>query len=213
MLRGKLQSELFYCNHLGVSDKDEQDIMNFTIRDEKGAGLLKYTQFFAFPEEDEGLMRTYMVRDNRSSELVGYFSLKAGLISYNEHDVPVVDEITGEEVVDEETGEKKMRRVFDTLPGVELADFAVNQTYIDNHPDLKGVGLVIYNKFILPVVREAAETIGIKILYLFALPYEDLIDRYKTYGFSRLEKELEEELHKRLKPLYDDDCKFMYRML
>ena len=43
--------------------------------------------------------------------------------------------------------------------------------------------------------------------------YEDLIDRYKTYGFSRLEKELEEELHKRLKPLYDDDCKFMYRML
>ncbi len=154
-----------------------------------------------------------MVRDNRSSELVGYFSLKAGLISYNEHDVPVVDEITGEEVVDEETGEKKMRRVFDTLPGVELADFAVNQTYIDNHPDLKGVGLVIYNKFILPVVREAAETIGIKLLYLFALPYEDLIDRYKTYGFSRLEKELEEELHKRLKPLYDDDCKFMYRML
>lgn len=213
MLRGKLQSELFYCNHLGVSDKDEQDIMNFTIRDEKGAGLLKYIQFFAFPEEDEGLMRTYMVRDNRSSELVGYFSLKAGLISYNEHDVPVVDEITGEEVVDEETGEKKMRRVFDTLPGVELADFAVNQTYIDNHPDLKGVGLVIYNKFILPVVREAAETIGIKILYLFALPYEDLIDRYKTYGFSRLEKKLEEELHKRLKPLYDDDCKFMYRML
>ena len=62
-------------------------------------------------------------------------------------------------------------------------------------------------------MREAAETIGIKILYLFALPYEDLIDRYKTYGFSRLEKELEEELHKRLKPLYDDDCKFMYRML
>lgn len=96
---------------------------------------------------------------------LGYFSLKAGLISYNEHDVPVVDEITGEEVVDEETGEKKMRRVFDKLPGVELADFAVNQTYIDNHPDLKGVGLVIYNKFILPVVREAAETIGIKMLF------------------------------------------------
>ena len=48
---------------------------------------------------------------------------------------------------------------------------------------------------------------------IFPDSYEDLIDRYKTYGFSRLEKELEEELHKRLKPLYDDDCKFMYRML
>ncbi len=51
MLRGKLQSELFYCNHLGVSDKDEQDIMNFTIRDEKGAGLLKYIQFLHFPKK------------------------------------------------------------------------------------------------------------------------------------------------------------------
>ena len=109
-------------------------------------------------------MRTYIVRDNRSSEMVGYFSLKAGLISYNERDIPVYDEVTGEEVIDEVTGEKKMRRVFDTLPGAELADFAVNQRYIDNHPDIKGVGLVIYNSFILPVVREASETIGIKIL-------------------------------------------------
>ena len=116
-------------------------------------------------------------------------------------------------MVDEETGEAKMRRVFDTLPGVELADFAVNQTYIRKHRDLKGVGLVIYNSFILPIIREAAETIGIKILYLFALPYDDLIQRYETYGFSRLEKELEEELHKRLKPSYDDSCRFMFRML
>jgi len=26
MLKGKLQSELFYCNHLGVSENDERDI-------------------------------------------------------------------------------------------------------------------------------------------------------------------------------------------
>ena len=213
MLKGRLQSDLFYCNHIGVSENDERDIMNFTVRDEKGAGLLDYIQHFAFPDEDNGTMRTYIVRDNRSSELVGYFSLKAGLISYNEHEVAVIDEATGEEVIDEETGERKMRRVFDTLPGVELADFAVNQTYISNHPDLKGVGLVIYNKFILPVIRQAAETIGIKILYIFALPYEDLIARYEKYGFSRLEESLEIELHNRLKPKYDESCTFMYRML
>ena len=114
-------------------------------------------------DEEAGTMRTYIVRDNRSSELVGYFSIKAGLISYNEHDVAVVDETTGKEKIDEATGETVMRRVFDTLPGVELADFAVNQAYIKNHPDLKGVGLVIYDKFILPVIRKAAETIGIKL--------------------------------------------------
>ena len=213
MLKGKLQSELFYCNHLGVSENDKQDIMDFTIRDEKGAGLLNYIQNYAYPDEEEGTMRTYIVRDNRSSELVGYFSLKAGLISYNERDIIVVDEITGEEIVDETTGEKKMRRVFDTYPGVELADFAVNQTYIDNHPDLKGVGLVIYNNFILPVVMEAAESIGIKILYIFALPYDELISRYEKYGFSRLDAQYEAELHSRLKPKYDDSCVFMFRML
>lgn len=213
MLKGKLQSELFYCNHLGVSENDKRDIMDFTIRDEKGAGLLNYIQNYAYPDEEEGTMRTYIVRDNRSSELVGYFSLKAGLISYNERDIIVVDEITGKEIVDETTGEKKMRRVFDTYPGVELADFAVNQTYIDNHPDLKGVGLVIYNNFILPVVMEAAESIGIKILYIFALPYDELISRYEKYGFSRLAAQYEAELHSRLKPKYDDSCVFMFRML
>ena len=213
MLKGRLQSELFYCNHIGVSENDERDIMNFTVRDKKGAGLLDYIQHFAFLDEDNGTMRTYVVRDNRSSELAGFFSLKAGLISYNEHEVTVLDESTGEAVIDENTGERKTRHVFDTLPGVELADFAVNQTYINNHPDLKGVGLVIYNRFILPIIRQASESIGIKILYIFALPYDELIARYEKYGFSRLEKELEAELHKRLKPEYDESCTFMYRML
>ena len=32
-------------------------------------------------ERKQGNMRTYLVRENQSSELVGYFSLKAGLVS------------------------------------------------------------------------------------------------------------------------------------
>ena len=75
MLKGLLQSELFYCNHLGVSENDEADIMNFTIDRDEGAGLLEYIQYHAFPEEDAGIMRTYVVRDNRSSEMVGGISL------------------------------------------------------------------------------------------------------------------------------------------
>lgn len=213
MLKGKLQSDLFYCNHLGVSENDEQDIMSFEIKNRQGAGLLDYLQHRAFIDEDIGIMRTYMVRDNRSSELVGYFSLKAGLISYNERDEAIIDDITGEEVIDDETGEVKTRRVFDTLPGVELADFAVNQKYIKNHPDLKGVGMVIYDSFILPIIRETSENIGIKILYIFALPYDELISRYEKYGFTRLSEDNEVSLHSRLKPDYDESCVFMFRML
>ena len=134
MLKGLLRSELFYCNHLGVSENDEQDIMDFTVDRDEGAGLLDYIQHHAFPEEDAGIMRTYTVRDKKSAEMVGYFSLKAGLISLNEREM---------ESVDDETGEKKTITVFDTLPGVELANFAVNSSYIKKHKDLKGVGLVI----------------------------------------------------------------------
>lgn len=208
-----VQSDLFYCNHIGENEKDLRDIVDFTVRDEKGLGLLNYIQNNAFEDEKLGLMRTYVVRDKRSSEMVGYFSLKSGLISYNERDVITVDEETGEKVYDKKTGEKLIHHVFDTFPGVELANFAVNQKYIDNHPNLKGIGFVIYKKLILPVIRKAAETIGIKILYLFALPYDDLISRYETYGFTRLAEKYETELHNRLKPKYDSECKFMFRVL
>ena len=204
MLKGILQNDLFYCNHIGASVQDEHDISCFTVRDEKGLGLLDYIRHYAFPEEDAGIMRTYMIRDNLSSELVGYFSLKAGLISLNERE---------EVIIDPETGEEKKKVVFDTLPGVELANFAVNQTYIRNHPDLKGVGLVIFNSFIRPIIRQSAENIGIKILYLFALPYQELMSRYKEYGFSRLDDPYEDQLHSRLKPFYDESCRFMYQLL
>lgn len=194
MLKGILQSDLFYCNHLGVSESDARDIMAFSVRDSSGEGLVSYIQHYAFPDEESGIMRTYVVRDIRSLELVAYFSLKAGLISLNEV-------------------QTKDGAVFDTLPGVELANFAVNNTYIHRHPNLKGVGTVIFDKFILPIVTDTAERIGIKLIYIFALPFEQLLRRYQQYGFQRLESPYEDELHKRLKPQYDEGCIFMYQML
>jgi len=205
MQKGLLQSELFYCNHLGAVESDEIDIMKFRIDRDEGTGLLDYIQHYAFPEEENGLMRTYIVRDRISSDMVGYFSLKAGLISLNERYV---------ELFDSETGTKKKEKVFDTLPGIELANFAVNSEYVDAHRDLKGLGTVIFNQFILPIVRKISENVGVKLLYIFALPYDDLINTYHDrYGFSRLDDPYEDELHKRLKPFYDLLCKFMYLVL
>ena len=194
MLRGILQNDLFYCNHLGVSENDEQDIQTFSVKDSTGQGLVNYIQNYAFPDENEGTMRSYIVRDLRSGELVGYFSLKAGLISLNE--------VTTDEGI-----------VFDTLPGVELANFAVNYEYLKQHKALKGVGKVIFTDFIHPVIGETAKSIGIKLIYIFALPVDRLINRYKEYGFARLDLQSEDELHKRLKPQYDEDCIFMYQLL
>ena len=194
MLKGILQSDLFYCNHLGVSELDEQDIASFTVKDSSGEGLVNYIQHFAFPDEEASIMRTYVVRDIRSSELVGYFSLKAGLISMNE-------------------AHTEEGTVFDTLPGVELANFAVNNTYLKKHPGLKGVGTVIFENFIRPIIEETSKSIGIRLIYIFALPFDKLIHRYTQYGFARLDSPYEDELHKRLKPQYDEDCIFMYQLL
>lgn len=194
MLKGLLQNDLLYCNHLGVSESDESDIMQFTVNDKKGQGLINYIQYAAFPDEEVGNMRTYIVRDNRSSELVGYFSLKAGLISLNE--------VTNDEGI-----------TFDTLPGIELANFAVNGGYIKKHKNLKGIGKIIFNDFIVPIIEETSKSIGVRIIYIFALPIEKLMHRYKQYGFVRLDEQSENELHKRLKPGYDENCIFMYQAL
>ena len=194
MIKGILEYELFYCNHLGASPSDEQDIMNFTLKNAKtGHGLLDYLQHFAFPEEDAGVMRTYLVRFKPTDELIAYFSLKAGLVSINEHETE--DGIS-----------------FDTIPGVELANFAVNYSFVQKY-GISGIGSVIFENLIKQIIKNVSYDIGVKIIYLFALPYENLINTYTQYGFSRLSTKSEDELHKRLKPRYDESCIFMFQQL
>ena len=189
-----LHTNEFYCDHIGANENDQRDVMSFSVRDRRGEGLVDYLQRFAFPDEESHDMRTYLVRDNRTSELAGYFSLKAGIASINE-------EKSGECVG------------FDTVPGIELANFAVNDSYLKKHPDTKGVGLGIFNDFIWPIALDVSERIGVKIICIFALPFEGLIRRYTEYGFMRLGATHEADLHQRLKPRYDSECIFMYQML
>lgn len=188
----RIESDVYYCYHLGENENDAIDISDFEINNIKGHGLLQYIQCLSFRDEEAGIMRTYIVRDKSSEEIVAYFSLKAGLISS--------EEIKGE----------RDNASFSTFPGVEMADFAVNDKYVAAHPSVKGVGLVVFGLFVLPIIRKASEYIGITVLYIFALPYEALIARYKDYGFKRLSDQHETQLHKRLKPTYDEECIFMY---
>ena len=204
-VKGILQSEMFYIDHLSPNDEvDAQDIDRFRIDAPEGQGLSEYLKRYARQEEMNRSMRTYLVRDNETDECVGYFSLKAGLISLNEVEV---------EVEDDATGEMHIEREFDTLPGVELANFAVNSAYIERYPYQKGVGYVIFKKFIIPMIDAASENVGVKMVYIFALPYGSLMKRYERYGFRRLSDSQETDLHKRLKPRYDESCKFMYLVL
>lgn len=203
--KGILQSGVFYIDHFDVeSEKDKADIEAFTIDAPEGQGLSIYLKEYARYDEINKEMRTYLVRDIETDECVGYFSLKAGLISLNESEITIKDE---------ETGKKSAIREFDTLPGIELANFAVNSTYINAYPYQKGTGYVIFKKFIIPMINKAASYVGVKMVYIYALPYDRLISRYERYGFRRLPDDEENDLHRRLKPRYDKSCKFMYLLL
>ncbi len=203
--KGILRSGMFYVEHLRPENTaDLTDIEDFSIDAPEGQGLDIYLKNCACLDEQNREMRTYLVRDMQTDELVGYFSLKAGLISLNE---------TEAEIEDAKTGKHQSIREFDTLPGVELANFAVNSNYVHTYPYLKGVGHVIFTEFILPLIDEVSSYIGVRMIYIFALPYDKLINRYERYGFKRLPEEQENDLHRRLKPRYDESCKFMYLLL
>lgn len=192
-----LENELFYCHHIG--DADIADVMKFSSLNKKGKGLEDYLKRHAFPDEDNGMMRTYLVRSRFTDELVAYFSLKTGHVSINEY--YYIDE-----------GQSKI--AFDNLPGIEIANIAVNGRYVQFHPASKGVGVIVFREFIQKIISQVAEAIGVKLIFIFALPEADLIKVYsEKYGFVRLPKNQEEQLHARIKPTYDESCIFMYQLL
>ncbi len=79
------QTENLTCCHVSVKTRDIADIKSFEIaHPETGAGLERYLKYHALFDEHSGVMRTYLVRFKSTHECVGYFSLKAGLVSVNE---------------------------------------------------------------------------------------------------------------------------------
>ncbi len=125
-------------------------------------------------------------------EIVGYFSLKTGLFTVE------MSSVEG---------------YFDTIPSVEMSNFAVNALYRANHPDIKRIGEIIFRSFVLPIVKHIQNFVAVKALYIYALPEEKLISHYKSLGFSRLSEEEEAFVHAHVKPKYDDDCIFMYQIV
>lgn len=105
------------------------------------------------------------------------------------------------------------KTAFDSIPVVELANFAVNDNYKQKNPTYKGLGKILFSKFVMPTVTNGQEHMGLSILYIFSLPYERLINNYKSMNFSRLSMLQEKSMHKRIRPYYDTGCVFMYQRI
>lgn len=190
-----LTNELFYCEHLVLNRDTMNDIDDFRVTIEGGEGLMEYLQNYAFHDEAHNAQKIYLIRDIFTEKLVGYFGLRAGLISANEHKVKVGnEEIT----------------VFNTVSGIELAEIALDDDFRN-----KGYGLIIFHDFIIPIVKMASEYIGCEILYAFSVDTDGaLLRKYiNDYNFMRLDPESETKLHERLRSQFDKGCVFIYQSI
>lgn len=189
-----IDNEIFYCEPLLAKEENLRLIQKFHVAEETGLGLEMYLKRYAVSDELSHEARTYLIRDNVTDEIVGFFSLKAGMVASRKK-------------------RSFLRTEIDSLPGVELANFAVNSAYKAAHKEQTGIGSIIFLDFILPIIKMSSEKIGLCLVYIFALPYPQLIKYYETLNFRRLGRVEEAFVHRNYKPRYDEGCIFMSRPL
>ncbi|MBO4508650.1 MAG: hypothetical protein J5747_08430 [Spirochaetaceae bacterium] len=195
MLLAPINDKKFKIEHLLSSTSNLEDIKSFFVAKKTGKGLENYLKTLAEAEEYDRSNRTYLVRDKETYEIAAYFSLHTGSFTLK----------TSEQTDDE--AEKY------TVPSVELSNFAVNSAYKEQHPEIKGLGELVFRRFIIPTVNYGAELFGIQAIHIYALPQDELLEHYSTFGFSRLPPEMEAYIHSHIKPAYDEGCIFMYQIL
>lgn len=186
----------------GISEDDLERMADFTVR-EDGGFLANYLAFRkqnskiispALYEENSSSARTYIVEDAVTKEMLAYFSLKAGTVGIKKNKLP-------------------HDHRFDAVPGIEIANLAVNETYKKAHKDVNGIGYMVFTDYILPKVEEVQRIVGVKMIYCYALPHSKLIEHYKSYGFTQLASFQQRYIEKRFRPSYDKGCVFMYQIL
>ena len=179
----------FSVEHLFDTPNNQTLINDFKVSND-ALGLEIYLKNQSVDDENNKMSRTYLVKDKITEELVGYFSLKTGLITL-----------------------QLFNDSFESIPAIELANFAVNNAYRQNHPGIKRIGYYIFRSFIRPLAESISKFIGVTALYIYALPQNKLIAHYKTMGFSRLPEDQESFVQSHVKPKYDEGCIFMYQIL
>ena len=151
-------------------------------------GLESYLKSQAEGDEKNNGSRTFLIKDAATGKLACYFSLRTGLVAVQRED-----------------------GLFDTIPAIELANFAVNDAYRSEGSKIAKIGFHVFDRFILPIVKNVSDLIGVQCLYVYALPKERLIQYYASLGFMRLPSEAEAFVHSHVKPAYDRGCIFMYQ--
>ena len=208
-------SDPFICEQLRSRPENKELIQRFTIDREKDysklpdkvVGLEAYLKVCAWNDDENDLVRIYLVKDAVSQDIVAYFGIKAGMLVANMEDAVSLDE---QERLLLEEGVKIFPEV---LPGIEISHFAVNDDYrrklSENGMAVKGIGKYLYPKFIYPIIMDVGQKIGVHILYLYAAGDERLVEYYtEAFGFQEMSGA---DHYTPLEPEYDGGCTFMFQ--
>jgi hypothetical protein len=79
MLDVIIETKHLYCSHLSDADMDE--IKDFEVINDEGAGVERFIKLSSYMHEDANLDRSYLVRVKATDELVAYFSLQNCIFS------------------------------------------------------------------------------------------------------------------------------------
>ena len=182
-----MENNLFYLDCL-KADTSSYELKSFRIQHDESQ-LTRYLVKYARKHEEECMNKTYLVRNKSTGCIFAWFSLKAATLPFNQKD-----------------------EIFLT-PAIELTHFAVDERYKvpENVTDVMKTGEFIFWNFILPIVKEVAEKIACKDLFLFAINTPKLVDYYtQCLGFKEIENIDDKQFFEYEKPDYDSGCKFLY---
>ena len=99
------------------------------------------------------------------------------------------------------------------LSYLSLLGFSAPSSYCLSWPHVLSqlLRILVFDEMILPLAYEIGSLTGAAILFGYAVNDEGLMDYYvNKCGFSRLSKELENEINERFRSSFDDDCYFVY---
>lgn len=232
-------SDRYICERLSTQSENKRLIETFS--NNRNPNLAEYIRKSAWQDDKDGWNAIYIVKDKDcNEEIVLYFGLKGGMISlpFSEGVYYLLKKKEGDflqhlpkdeklyltyikEFLETAQKEDEIDKVAETMPGIELSHFCINDTYRDrlrkNKQDTKGLGEYLYFSEILPIVDRVRELIGCKFLYLFAADdteEEALISYYRDrLNFQQISEFDSSALDDRamipIMPFYDYKCEFM----
>lgn len=100
------------------------------------------------------------------------------------------------------------------VPAVELVYLAIDKNFREKCPETKGLGVLVFDAFITPVVQEIASLAGATYLFLFAINNKKLTQYYiHNMDFDELPPDFEKSVVENLGTEYNKDCKFLYQYI